>query len=441
MTPLLPLETFRQILGWHPFWFWGLANEDVPVTQECPQILRQYAWQGVDAAGRADIELALESAEGLLRDYLGYDVAPAFREVKSTWPRYYDNSRDRLFPADATGRWIAPLLDKTGYIEAIGVESLTLVGTVTKSDPPVGGDSLVFTDTDGDGLMDTFTATIATAETDADKIAIYFVAADRLESEPAGEAWRIRPVRVTISGGSAVIIGKVWTIVRPILYQGVNPQPLDPGDITAAGPYAQSLQVYVRTCDPTGTTVETAQSNIIWETSPCHGWWCCCSGCSSPDWNPQNSPRDPAAIATAIARATVRDAHNGLVGLGEAVYNATSDVWSATGWGVCREPDRYVVRVLAGHPLENQAMTRKFQIAVARLAMAELARPVCACEKANRELFHWQFDLGRSAGSNDEVYGFVTRETLNNPLGTRRGHLFAFQQIKSLRLLPGVIAG
>lgn len=439
---LLSLEDFRRILGWNPYHFWGLANEDVPLTQACPTLLKTYAWQNDDAAGRTDIERAIESAESLLRDYLGYDVAPAFRTVTGLWPRYYDTSRGRLGGADSTGRWIAPRLDNTGYIQAIGVESLTLVGTVSKSNPPVGGDSLVFSDSDGDGLMDTFTATIATTETDENKLAIYFVAADRLDSEPAGEAWRIRPVRVSITGGTVTIIGKIWTIVRPILYQGVNPQPLDPGVITPAGPYAQSLQVYIRTCDPTGTTVETSQANIIWETTPCHGWWCCCSNCADPTWNPLNSPGDPAAIATAIARATARDARTGLVGLGGAVYNVSQDVWSTSGWGVCQgEPDRYLVRTYAGYPLEDQNMTRKFQTAVARLAMAELGRPVCACGPANRELFHWQLDVARSGGNNDEQYAYTTREMLNCPWGTRRGHLFAFGQVRKLGLVPGVMAG
>jgi ribosomal protein L9 len=95
--------------------------------------------------------------------------------------------------------------------------------------------------------------------------------------------------------------------------------------------------------------------------------------------------------------------------------------------------------VYAGFPLdaERQAMARKFQTVVARLAMAELARPVCACESANRELHNWQFDLARSAGSNDETFGFISREDLANPLGTRRGAVFAWKQIRNLRQTVG----
>lgn len=430
---LLPLEDFRRVLGWQPFHFWGLANDTVPVTSKCNTVLKEYAWQGQDAAGRAEIREAIETAEGILRDYLGYAVAPQYLEITEPWARYYDASRERIVGADATGRWIAPRLPGAGYIQAIGVETLTLVGTVS-----VAGATLVFTDADGDGLYDTFIATIATAEDEPEKIAIYFAAADRLDGEGVGERWRIQPVSVAISGGTATIRGRLWLLVRPVLYQGVSPQPKDPGDITATGPYAQSLQVYTRTTDPNGETATTSQATLVWETSPCHGWWCCCGGCTSPTYDPANSPGDPAAVAYGVSRAGLRDARLGIVGIGEAIRDATTGVWSAVPWGACREPDRFSVRLLAGYPLEDGYVDRKLQVVVARLAMAELGRGVSACDTANRELFRWQMDLSRSAGNNDQVFGFITREQLNNPLGTRRGHLFAWNQIRNLRLTPGM---
>lgn len=435
MTPLLPLETFRSVLGFNPFHFWGLANLDVPITASCPTLLKESAWQGTDAAGRQEIREAIESAENLLAGYLGYNVAPKYTEVTVPWPRYFDNSRSRFATIDATGRWIAPRIPDSGYVQALGVESLTLIGNVT-----VAGLDLVFTDADGDGLADTFTATIATTETDPDKIAIYFVAADRLDSEPVGARWRIEPVSVSITAGTATIIGRIWTTVRPILYQGVNPQPLDPGNLTITGPYAQSLGVYVRTTDPNGITITDSQAVLIWESTPCHGWWCGC-GCQDVTYNPAGAINDPAATASAVARGTIRDARTGLVGIGEAVYDATAGLWNAMPWGNCAgEPDRVTVRLLSGYPLDSaNQMSATYKTAVARLAMAELGRPVCACDTANRELHRWQFDAAKSGGDNGEQYAFMTREMLNNPLGTRRGAIFAWQQVRNLRVTPATI--
>src|SRR6185369_16921871 len=101
---------------------------------------------------------------------------------------------------------------------------------------------------------------------------------------------------------------------------------------------------------------------------------------------------------------------------------------------------RVTVRYLAGFPLASDGqMQEPYRTMVARLAAAELARPICACDEANRELYRWQFDLARTAGSGDEAYGAVSAEDLNNPFGTRRGHVYAWKQVKNLRQLRGAL--
>ena len=42
---LLPLETLRAAIGYHPFHFWGLANATAPIRSNCNDALYQYAWQ------------------------------------------------------------------------------------------------------------------------------------------------------------------------------------------------------------------------------------------------------------------------------------------------------------------------------------------------------------------------------------------------------------
>lgn len=69
----------------------------------------------------------------------------------------------------------------------------------------------------------------------------------------------------------------------------------------------------------------------------------------------------------------------------------------------------------------------------AHLAAAEMTRPICACDSrntGNRELHHWQFDLARTAGVGDEQYGAISANDLDNPIGTRRGHVEAWQYIQ-----------
>jgi hypothetical protein len=98
-----------------------------------------------------------------------------------------------------------------------------------------------------------------------------------------------------------------------------------------------------------------------------------------------------------------------------------------------------IVRYKAGYPLSGGEMDKRWQTAVTRFAAAELARPICACDNANRELYRWQFDVARTGGSNDESYQATTMEDLANPFGTRRGHLYAWKFVKSMRTLQGYV--
>ena len=82
-------------------------------------------------------------------------------------------------------------------------------------------------------------------------------------------------------------------------------------------------------------------------------------------------------------------------------------------------------------------MQKTFRMLVARLACAEMTRRICACDQANREWSNWQFDISRL--NSPETYQMKT-DDLNNPLGTRRGHIYAWQQFKSLARVIGTLA-
>ena len=85
-------------------------------------------------------------------------------------------------------------------------------------------------------------------------------------------------------------------------------------------------------------------------------------------------------------------------------------------------------------------MDARFRTPVARLAAAEMARPICACETANRALYEWMFDLSRAGGSNDEQYR-TSDDMLTSPFGTRRGHVYAWRFVEDNMLVRGMTAG
>jgi len=415
--PVLSLEEWRRIFGLHPWHFWGLADSGSlrATAQAGDDVFPRYGWQSTQCVGRDEIVDAVRSAERLLRTHLGYRPGPQYDEVTMPWPRLALPQWTRTGPWDQSGRWLSIDLPE-GEIQAIGVEQRTLLST----------SSLTYSDSDGDGVHDLATTTVSTSVTDPAQLAIYVPAAERLMNEPLSETYRIRPVAIQIASGVATIRMPAYLCVRPIRYEGVTAQPLDPA---SAGVYLSSVDVVQRTTDQSSTHVATAGAVIVWETRPVHGWWCCC-GCQTSSSSFAGSPYDPAAVAQAVGRVAVRNARLGQVAVAQAAYDSTSATWTALDWSVCQEPDRVTVRYLAGLATpDGQRMDRDMALVVARLAAAELARPIDAQQPSMKELARWQRDIARQGA--DESYQ-VSATDLDNPLGTRAGHIQAWKYIQAM---------
>ncbi|HET8647381.1 MAG TPA: hypothetical protein VFO85_17925, partial [Vicinamibacteria bacterium] len=343
--PALSLEEWRRVFNLHPFHFYGMSNSTTlqVVTQSDP-VLREYAWQNIDDVGRADIVEAIRAAELKLRAFCRFRPGPQYIEETLAWPSAWART--------TSGRWPAVLLSE-GQVQAVGTEARTLLGTV----------ALTYSDPDNDTVDELATCSVATTVTDTSQIAVYFQASDRLDSDAVSEVYRIRPVKVAISGGTATVRIPSWLLVRPVMRQGVSPSDLDPAD---AATLAAQVEVYRRTTETASTAVATSQAVVTWETRPIHGWWCCC-GCQTTDPF-SGSPYDPAAVAQAVARVGIRDAAAGLVTPAEAAYDATAGTWAALDWSVCRTPDRVTIRTLSGLASpDGQQIARDWQTVVARL--------------------------------------------------------------------------
>lgn len=431
MTPLLSLENFRRVLGYNPWHFFGLQStgtNQARINSECNATIYQYTWQNANAAGRNEVLNAIQSAEDRLSAYLYYRPAPHYVVETVNWPRA---PYPRYGPIDTLGRWVSVSAGEK-YIQAVGVETRAAIALAQ---------AVAYSDLNGDGLNELATITVGVGTiTDPDQIEVFFNTTDRYDGTvipatgtpdtiDAALRWRIQPVTVRIAGGTATITGPSWIFVKPLLYEGGAP--LDPA---AAANFAATVDIYRRYTDPDGTTTDTSQAVLIWETTPCGGGWWCCDGASYT-----TNSSDPAAVAYAIARAGIRDSVNGEIAPGPAAYNSTAAVFAATTFATGFEPDRVILRYRAGLPLAAGQMQQKWQIIVARMAMAELAERLAACDIANKELWRWQFDLARSSGANDEAYGAVSTRDLENPFGTRRGHVFAWRAIQQQMTGQGVL--
>lgn len=425
MTALLPLDSWRKIIGYHPFHFWGLADSANTPTSACNDLVTKYSYQATDAAGREDILQAIEAAEAKLKDYLHWSVAPHWVVETLQYPRFYQTGMDVIVSRAIDGRWQTVNANE-GKIQAVGVETLTLIGTA----------AVVYSDADGDGLNDTFVATTVatTTEPHTDDIGAYFGSVDRLDGKAASDDSEIKPVTKTINGnGTVTIRGRAWLLVRPILYEGVTATPSNPIDPTVAGNFVTSIEVYRHYTNPDGITVDDSQATLVWETRAFPNVQSCCGGSATVFGN---NSLDPAAQAFVVARAGIRDAEIGQLNPAAASFNSTTGVWASVAWDLCAPPDRVIVRYKAGRPLVSGEMDRQMQIVVARLACSELATRPTACDQANRELYKYQFDMSRAGGNNDEQFR-ISNDDLNNPIGTMRGQVQAWKFIKENANMQG----
>lgn len=418
LHPIMPLDWWRAEIGYNPWHFWGLADATLyPVNSKCNDVIREYGWQEADAAGRADIRAAIIAAEKLFLDNTGYWPAPVYSSETHAWPRFQNQRLMRTFPVDVRGGWLPVLLNE-GHVRACGIKAYTELDDAA---------DLIYTDQDGDGLEDTFMCSVATTVTDPAEIAVYFTSGDRLfEDNVLSDRWRIEPVQVTFLAGTATIIGKKWLCVKPSIYEDKAHYPIDP---TVAANFITHVSIFRRYTKADGLVSTTdSQAALIWETRPC-SW-----GCSGA-----TSSTDPAAEGWVTARCGIRDAEAGLVTPAEAVYDAVTGTWY-NPWSCisqCSEPDRVLIRVLTGKDLDAKGQMHKpFRTLIARLASAEMTRRICACDIANRELYRWQQDVSRVEGP--ETFQ-INLDVLNNPLGTRRGHIYAWQQFKGLARVVGTI--
>jgi len=410
---LLPVDIFRAELGMHPYHFWGMSDQRyTPINSNCSKLVYEYDWQGSDAAGRESVRRAIRDAEWKLHQYLQFWPAPKYVETEALpWPRYGDAAQVRYADMDATGRRVA-MNAPDFYVQRMGIEQLTLIDTPAVVLTALGAGQPYYT------FTLTLTGTVPSGAT-ADELAVYFAAADRLDDDM--DRWRIEPVEIEVSGTNATITGRAWLLVVPSSYIGFGIQSLDPTDINT---FVSTLDVYRRTTNGDGTSVTTSQATLIYETNDCGQCWgrCCCStGTTSSD---------PGTIGEVIARAGIRDSRLGLVTPAAAIYNPDTGLWQSE-WccasSYC-DPDRVKLRYLAGVPLVNGAMDPKWQSIVVKLAAAELKRRICACRDTNERLHDLQMDMALESTTTERYRR--TEQQMNNPFGTRLGHIQAWLDCK-----------
>jgi hypothetical protein len=423
---LLPLDTWFELMGFNRWHAWGFADNDaLAVTESCDPVLFESANQIGGSLGREDIREAIEGAENLIHEYASFWPAPKFYEVEQTFARLSDHRFSRRGNWNSDWRWRSMRVEGENWIAASGIEGLTPI----QLNAPV---SLL--DPNNDGYFELFQiGPIPTTLTDASEIACYFNSNDRWDSTPAGDKWRVEPITADIVGGQLTIRGRPWLIGLPLLSQGLNPQHINPVDVAS---FASSLDVYRRFVDRSGILTTNSQAVVYWETRPSN---CNCYH-QVPTADFSGAINDPAAVASATARVGIRDGRRGVVTPAQATYIVATGLWESFSSSCTDDPDRVLLRLYAGYPSAGDGrMDKKLRDATARLTAAELQQEICGCAEAQRRVFHWQADLSK-VGADKQLFA-STPSILNNPLGTRRGHWFAWNAILDLGRISGTVVG
>lgn len=387
----LPLDEFAQILGIHPLAFNGLTKPaGVVQNNVCGEIFFQYAWQHSDRVGREDIAMALYEAEQAIAREAGFNLMPDWTvEERLSYPA---PSRPENYGIGVNPQWKGKSVEsRKGHVISGGIKTKTVIfpgATYTRSD------------VDSDTFQETCTVVVPVTTTDINEIHAYY------PGKSGSDLWEIRPIQVSINGGNATIIFKVWQITAANKMDTFNAEPLD-ADLAAS--YESTVDIYRVYNDP------STQVQFLWEGGGCGS----CTACQ---------------LGSQAGCFILRDPRLGLIVPSPGSWNASDGSFDAQNYSMCREPDQVKLWYYSGYRnLEEERpyaeLSPYWKYAIAFFAASKLDKGTCGCNNVATFIDKWRLD---AAFSSMNTGGFtVPVEIAANKLGTSMGALFAYRQINN----------
>lgn len=394
----LPLDTWAEILGISP-WEFNQCAYPARKAAQCQDTLFQFPWQN-DHLSREEVAEAIASAEDMIAHELLYWPYPRYF-VDEKQPYERPHQRELFgFAGTIRGEWKTVQLDWKHFISG-GVLNRTFIGQIS-------GASLTKLDEDGDGIFETFQAVITDpvigALDDPYELALYFSANVR-HGEALDETWRIRPLRISITGNTATIRGHRTLLVDPQKEFAVNTTPFDPSlDVT----YVDTVECYRVFTDDSATAALPYQGVAEWKTIP---------GCT------QN--------CTFKVKEICLGQHNNENGRVFASFGETC-TWPFQD----REPDRVSVNYVAGAALIQGQIPSEFAKMITYLSVSLLANEKCGCDRSSRILAKWRRPIARFEDNNGE--GATAFKSNNTTFPMTEGGQYAWKRCNRMRELEVV---
>jgi len=371
----------------------------------CEHVFFQESWHQ-DYLGRQEVGNAIQRAEEALAEELDYWPSP--RYIMNEEVQFPRPAERYLFGGGTTKRFQNKGVQlKWGKIQNAG----TIVAT------DLGAQTITYSSANSvnaaNNILDTFTISLATTITDPTQLAVYFTPSDR-DNAPFDDTWRIRPVRVSISGGTATITGHRSLCVKPELQNAYTAAPLD---VTVAGNFVTQLEAYSLVLDGSTTQSDPAQGQAEWEGIMINGVFTTCNTppCQVEVW--------PVCIGD----------RNWDMGIAAIDYLLQGQNQPSQG----REPDRVVCNYVAGVPRQADGrMDRAMADIVSRLATSFLVTDKCGCERSQRIIREWRSYPNDGVGTWRSI---SPKEVDDCPFEPRLGALYAWQRVKRLRQFKAAV--
>lgn len=425
----LSLETFREVINWHPFLFYQLANEKTPLTDSADLVVAEYTWQRPMAASRSDFRRAIAVAEQKLATFLSYDVATRYRQEaldpgylraisgppQTRYGGYGANGYAGYYYGGGGPALVQLQVGKIQKVATVGYTALTEF-------------AVTITDEDGDGLLDTFTGTFADSATaDLASVLVAFQEGDQPANSFSANSsnpvdWQIRPVTVTRPDASTIeVTGPSWLLVKPVNYEraglaaGYNSNQTGISssgtfDPNAAGTYVSGLAAWVKGYSSVNQATFVRRYGAEEYTSQ---------------------------VDVTVVNADLGQLQVNLWGCYNNFNTLAPSCWPGPGPMTEELRINYEAGATGANYQQSGylAYQTEWEQVVARFAIAELAQVPGATQKQNPALYYWREDLAHTGsinnGSGDSYR--ISNEILGNPFrNTRRGAVEAFLAVSSL---------
>lgn len=409
----LSLARYAQIMGVPPAHFFGAqASQAFTISGQCDTAWPRHSWQNNGQASREEILLLIEQAEDELAEFMGFNLAPSFvlnevHQYPQHWRRTAFSTASGL---DVRGGYKRIVLKQGGKLIQSGGRSVSKIGTATT----LGG-SLTYTDEDGDGFSETATVTLSTTETNVCELRAF------VTDTSAQPEWEIRPAKKkSISSGVLEMTFNSWLFIDPDIdaaYPTVDGYRAI--DISTTTNFMDSVDIYRVYADNT-----LVSARFFWERAGT------CTECGGAGC-------DACSLAYQDGCAIVGDVDGGVIIPIPAEYSATDSIWNHTDWVIGRDPDQVRVSYYAGDISQPyllgttcDPLKSLYAKAIAYMATARLTLPVCVCTNLADNFESMREDLSRFGGESSHL---MSEQMLNNPFGTRRGEVMAWNLIGRIK--------